>query len=78
MPLTMEEIESLLKKTIRGATSTEIRRAALLIIEAQGKWKEVDLSESLGAIYSVQCKDICAIGKCHENGFKIRAFIAQE
>jgi len=40
------------------------------------QWQEVDLTESLGAMLSVQCRDICAIGKAYEEGFKIRAFIA--
>ena len=78
MLLTVEEIENILRKTLPGIPLENIRRAAQSIIEATGKWQEVDLTETLGAEISVQCRDICALGQAHDKGLRIRAFIAKE
>ena len=78
MLLTLNEIEDVLKKTLPEVQDKDICRAAKSLIDATGKWQEVDLSETLGAEISVQCKDICALGSAHDKGLHIRAFIAKE
>ncbi len=78
MLLTLNELEDTLRKTLPDVSNKDIRRAAQAISEATGKWQEVDLSETLGAEISVQCRDICALGQAHDKGLRIRAFIAKE
>ena len=73
-----EEIENLLRKTLPEVSDSDIRRVARTLRDAAGQWKEVDLSETLGAQYSVQCRDICALGMAHFKGQRIRAFILEE
>ena len=78
MLLTLNEIEDVLRKTLPGVQDKDIRCAAKSLIDATGKWQEVDLSETLGAEISVQCRDICALGQAHDKGLCIRAFVAKE
>ena len=78
MLLTEEEIEKTLKEALPGVPQKDIHRAAQSVASTMGKWKEVDLTEVLGASYSVQCKDICAIGSAFSQGKKIRTFVAEK
>ena len=78
MLLTVDEIKDTLKKTLPFVPDKDINRAAQAIAEAAGKWQEVDLTETLGAEISIQCRDICAIGAAHNKGFHIRTFISKE
>lgn len=78
MLLTMEEIESALKRSLPTVADKDIRSAAEAIVQAAGKWQEVDLSEKLGAEISIQCRDICALGAAHDKGLQIRAFVSKE
>ncbi|MFA5059559.1 MAG: hypothetical protein WC676_02930 [Candidatus Omnitrophota bacterium] len=78
MVLTLTEIEDILKKNLPSASEKDIQKTALSLIEATGKWKEVDLVETLGAELSVQCRDICVLGNAHHNGKRIRAFITEQ
>ena len=77
MLLTIDEIEGVLRKTLPYVPDKDIHRSAQSIIEAAGKWQEVDLSETLGAEISVQCRDICVLGQAYDKGLRIRAFIAK-
>jgi hypothetical protein len=78
MLLTIEEIKEALKKSLPNIPSKDIERAAQAIIEASGKWQEVDLKDNLGAEVSIQCKDICALGAAHGEGMQIRAFVQKK
>ena len=78
MLLTQAEIEDVLRKTLPGVQEKDIRGAAKSLMEATGKWQEVNLSETLGAEISVQCRDICALGQAYDKGLHIRAFVAKE
>ena len=78
MVLTVEEIEDVLKKNLKDVSAADIRRASQAIVQASGKWREVDLTDSLGALLSVQCKDICTLGEAFSKGCHIRAFITQK
>ena len=77
MVLGEEEIVKILKQNLRDVPEMEIERVAQAICKATGKWQEVDLNDSLGAIMSVQCKDICAIGDAFSKGYCIRTFICK-
>lgn len=76
MPLTLEEIEKILQEALPRVAKEDIHKPVAALRKVMGGWQEVDLTESLGAMLSVQCRDICAIGKAYEDGFAIRAFIA--
>lgn len=78
MLLTLEEIKTALKKALPATPAKDIERAAQAIVEASGKWQEVDLKDKLGAEVSIQCKDICALGAAHDQGRQIRAFIEKK
>jgi len=78
MLLSIEEIETTLRETLADLSEADVRRAARAIVERSGTWREVDLEvDALGAEYSVQCRDICAIGASVEQGMRVRAFIAE-
>ena len=76
MLLTPEEIKEALKKTLPKLSNEDIERAAKAIVESNGKWREVDLTENLGAAISVQCADICCLGEAYSKGKQIKAFIS--
>jgi len=78
MLLTTVKIENLLRETLPNVADEDVHCTAKSIIETTGKGREVPLGENLGAQYSIQCKDICAIGKAYEEGYRIRAFITEE
>lgn len=78
MPLSLEEIQNVLKGALPFLAANDIQRAAEAIRKAAGNWKELDLKDRLGAELSVQCRDICAIGQAYQEGVHIRAFICKE
>ena len=78
MVLNEKEIEQALKQALPNVDQGSIQRAVKAIIEASGQWKEVDIKEELGAVFSVQCRDICALGAAHEKGLSFRVFIADK
>lgn len=79
MLLTQEEIENVLKKMLADVSPSDISRAATALVEeSTQKWSEVNIAESLGANYSVQCKDICVLGDAIAKGTDIKAFISRQ
>lgn len=76
MLLTREEIEEALKKVLPNLPSQDIQKAAKALIELEGKWQEIDVTE-IGAALSVQCPDICPLGEAYAKGKRIRAFVAK-
>jgi hypothetical protein len=77
MLLTIEEIETTLRENLPELSVADCHTAARAIIESCGKWRELDANE-FGSEFSVQCRDICAIGEAAEQGLRIRAFVCQE
>jgi len=77
MLLTLDEIRTILKENLPKASDQEILRAADALSQAKGRWKEVNVADTIGAQLSVQCRDICALGEAYQKGTKIRAFIAE-
>ncbi|OGX25107.1 MAG: hypothetical protein A2787_03085 [Omnitrophica WOR_2 bacterium RIFCSPHIGHO2_01_FULL_48_9] len=75
MLLNQNEIIGILKKVLPKTSEEDIRKAAEALTVAAGNWQEVDLKETFGASYSIQCKDICALGEAFDKGQEIKAFI---
>ena len=78
MLLNQSEIAGTLKKALPKLSEEEIKKATEALMTAAGEWQEVDLKEMFGANFSVQCKDICALGEAYDKGQKIKAFIKKE
>jgi hypothetical protein len=77
MLFTIEEIEAALREKLPNLSVDDCHDAAKAIITSDGKWRELDVSE-LGSEFSVQCRDICAVGEAVEQGLRIRAFVCRE
>ena len=75
MLLKPTEIESVLKESLPNVPVKDIQHAVQALEKASSEWQEVNLTESLGAMVSVQCRDICALGEAYQSGCSIRAFI---
>ncbi len=78
MLLSKNEIITILKSDLFGVPEEYLEKAAQSLVEATGKWHEVDLADVLGATFSVQCRDICAIGEAYQKGLRIKAFVEEK
>lgn len=79
MLLTAQETETVIRETLGWLAKEDILRMVdALEVSSQKKWHEVDVKESLGAVMSVQCRDICEIGAAHHEGRTVKAFVSNE